>query len=378
MIIESKKTAVFLASLTLLFSSIVVPHALAEEIVVTGNGADSANAVTVASTNQTNVSANNTATITNTINATANTGNNTVNDNTGGSSTITTGNVTENAMVTNAANLSVVSQPCCVSTSPATIAITDNGASSDNSIANTTSSQTNVTISNGANIVNTLTVHANTGGNSANNNTGNVTIKTGSITTKNMILNDFINVSKVTLFTEQNLTDPLLKISGNGVLSLNNLSFSTKKDTNITISNISDILNNITVRAETGNNQANGNHGNVTITTGDVALQTTISNKANVSETTVDCGCKKEQPQNQGSTPEQPVSAPAPSSASSGSTSSSSTSNGSAGAAVLGAILPVTGNNFLIPVIIGNILMLIFGAYLRLRSGNSPGARLAY
>jgi len=377
MVHESKKIVLFLASLTLLFSSIVVPNALAEEIVVTGNGAESTNAVTVASTNQTNVSANNTATITNTINATANTGNNTANENTGGSSTIVTGNVTQNAMVTNDANVSVVSQPCCVSASPATIAITDNGAHSDNTLTNTNSSQTNVTISNAANIINTLTVHANTGGNSANNNNGNVTIKTGNIILNNTVVNDAINRANISLATNDSSRETIVNISGNGAFSLSNITLAAQKDTHVAIFNISDILNNITARAETGNNQGNGNHGDVTITTGDVAVQTIISNKANVSETTVDCGCKKEQPQTPSNDPEQPVSAPAPSSASSGSSSSSSSSNTTTGA-VLGATLPVTGNNFLILVIIGNILMLIFGAYLRLRSGNSPGARLAF
>jgi hypothetical protein len=41
--------------------------------------------------------------------------------------------------------------------------------------------------------------------------------------------------------------------------------------------------------------------------------------------------------------------------------------------AALSAILPSTGGNWLLFSLLGNIMMFFLGAYLRLRSGRSPG-----
>jgi hypothetical protein len=42
-----------------------------------------------------------------------------------------------------------------------------------------------------------------------------------------------------------------------------------------------------------------------------------------------------------------------------------------------GDTLPIIGTNWLLLAILGNALILIFGAFLRLHSGNSPGLRFA-
>ena len=74
----------------------------------TGNGAGSNNAVGIANTNTNNFSVNNDANVINNININANTGGNKANDNTGGNSSIKTGNINVAASVINFINTNLI------------------------------------------------------------------------------------------------------------------------------------------------------------------------------------------------------------------------------------------------------------------------------
>lgn len=369
--INIKLSAVF--AIAIMLFGTVVPHAIAEEIVVTGNGAASSNQTTVASTQQTTVTQSNTANVTNNVTVNANTGNNTASNNTGGNTAIATGDVNSSTGVTNNLNTSIASQDCGCIQGTSTSVISGNGAGSNNSINYNSSNKTTVSTLNNGTVINNIRTNANTGGNTTDSNTGgNVTIHTGNIFAKNNVLN-YLNFSKVS-FSNATPTNSELKIVGNGAFSLNNLNFLSNFNTNITVTNLSSVINDITSALNTGNNHASGNtDGDVMISTGDILSETTVDNYANASIVDVSCGCKKEVP-----TPPVPptsVTPPAPSSGGSGGGSSSSSggSSGNSLAAAIGNMLPSTGINWLLLALMGNIMMLFLGAFLRLRSGRGPG-----
>jgi hypothetical protein len=129
-----------------------------------GNGAGSNNTTNSTSSSNTNTTQNNTANITNTLNLSANTGGNTANDNTGGNSTINTGNANIVADLVNFVNNNIVGNGHLVVTlvnvfgswmgdfvgpgQSAPTTTTPNVASADSS---TSSSSSNSSSSNGSN-----------------------------------------------------------------------------------------------------------------------------------------------------------------------------------------------------------------------------------
>lgn len=366
-----------------------VPRANAQEITITGNGEGSSSEVNISSNSETNIQQSNTADITNNVNTTADTGNNTANNNTGGNNDITTGDASQTTNITNDANTSIVDQSCCLTPTPSdSITISGNGANSSNNAAETSTSQTTVVINQNATLTNTIIEKANTGNNSADNNTGNVFIQTGNIFSTTNINNDSVNSAHASVGNNSgNNAD--IKISNNGSGSDNNVTFEKNNNSKISITNYSDIQNNITSDLNTGNNHANGNTGDVAIRTGDIISSINILNDAN--DSWVDLGCCKsklldpvddpadpatdpDDPQpKENFPPTKPIDKIIPSTTG---PSDPPTQIGQVAAAVA-SILPATGNNILFFALLGNIAMFLLGAYLRLRSGNSPGFALA-
>jgi hypothetical protein len=385
----SKTTLV--ATLSILISFALVPQAAADDTpeqttVVTNNGAESNNNVTATKSDTTQVSSNNNATVHNDVHTTSDTGNNSASFNTGGSQKIITGNANTATEIKNTANTSVVSSNGCnCENSSSSTTVTGNGAGSQNTVTNSNTSQTNVAITNNAQITNNVSVNANTGNNNADFNTGgNTIIKTGDVNVYNNIDNGPINTAKVKVQGGNTVLSSFLKIAGNGAFSENNVSENNNNKTNIHVDNIADILNNVHVNANTGNNSAEFNvGGNTIIVTGNVDVATLINNVANFSLVEVVCGCEKkptpEKPLTPGEQiPSQP-SAPAPPTTSVGgpSTPSSSGPGGPSASAPMSTTLPVTGNNLLFFFLLANIVMFFLGTYLRLRSGRSPGYPVA-
>lgn len=355
----------------------------AEEITISGNGSTSTNEVANATTQTSTVQQSNNLSATNTVQTSADTGNNSASDNTGGDTSITTGDVQTDVSVTNEGNISTATVNNCCQTSDSQAVISGNGSQSTNTI-NTTNTNTNtVTVNNTATIRNTITGYANTGNNTANDNTyGTVTITTGNIAVSENIKTGPLN-SNNTAINAFSASGYLVKIIGNGSGSENAVYRNNTNTNNVAVNNAADILNETLWILNTGKNKANDNAGgNVTIATGGISFLADILNgPINVSSVDIDNCCEEEEEENpQQPKPEQPENpqpgAPAPSQPTT-TTSSNPSSSGGVGGAVLaahvGKILPITGNYTFLFLLMANSLLFLLGVTLRLRSGRSPG-----
>jgi hypothetical protein len=345
----------------------------AEEITITGNGAESENTVKVDKPSESNVQQSNNAQISNNITTTTDTGDNSASNNTGGETNIQTGDAIQSTDIANDINTSVVDQTCCPTAEPtSSVNISGNGAKSENNASVQNTTQTTISVTQNATITNNIHQTANTGNNSANNNNGDVKIKTGNIIS-DLTINNNVNYSKVSVPADLSGEDNDVNIHGNGAESENNVNLKKNKNIEITQNNEALLTNEIKSIFNTGNNDALANVGKVDIKTGDILAITKIENNVNKNIVKIIC-CeekekihKKEKPQPAAPAPSQPtVSHPS-------APSQPHVHEGQV-AGVTAHVLPVTGNNWIFFALLGNIIMLFLGAYLRLRSGNSPGA----
>lgn len=363
---------------SLLIFSVLPGRVAAEELVVTGNGADSTSQVNVSQTENTNVSQTNDMNVDNNIEVTGDTGHNDASDNTGGNTSVSTGTVSINTAISNIGNTSTVTQNCCQSPSNGnSITVSGNGSGSQNLVNQTISSQTIVHINQNANITNNIFGNAITGNNKASDNTyGNVSITTGDITVNEKIHNAPVNIAKVSLAKTVAAHTMFLKIAANGSYSDNEANLNHIDDTDVTINNGANILNNSKWDLITGNNEASDNtKGAISILTGDIAFHSEIKNVTNISKVEIKCCEKEEQKKKEKEVPTAVVTTPEKPGEKKNEDKSSGGKGG--GGEVLGAaigkILPATGYNWFYIALIGNILMLLFGVMLRLRAGRSPG-----
>ncbi len=149
------------------------------DVQIQGNGDTSANAVSLNQSTTQTVFQNNAASLLNTVNITANTGNNTANTNLG-NVTIQTGNIVAQGVIANT-NVNVNDVNLGNGGLSLSALINGNGAGSVNTLSANITTTNSVFVNNASTIVNNLALDANTGGNSANGNLGNVTIRTGDI-----------------------------------------------------------------------------------------------------------------------------------------------------------------------------------------------------
>jgi len=349
---------------------------VAEEIVITGNGSESANAVSNTSQSEANVQQSNKSETTNTVNVNADTGNNEASKNTG-EVAIQTGDATSTTQVENQGNISVVDTSGCCPTGEKSIVVSGNGSGSSNSVdvAHKTVITTGSTQT--ATITNTISGNVNTGGNIANDTSGDVVIITGNILHKEFLRNGPINQSFVHVGLPQ--SGYKVNVSGNGVYSNNTVAVNEKALHQSYIFNTANIFNTSFWDLMTGGNIANRNNGDVLIKTGNIVSEVSIVNNANTSVVKEDC-CKIK-PSEIPPTPTPPTQSPGenkPGNGGSGGGGNGGGSSGSTGASsgpAGGHILPVTGADWVMIAILGNILLLLFGVMLRLRSGRSPGFR---
>ena len=155
--------------------------------------------------------------------------------------------------------------------------------------------------------------------------------------------------------------------------------FVDSSNTNINVNNSANIVNNSRWDLNTGKNEANGNVGDVSITTGDIVFNSTIENsKINVGLVDIEC-CEDEEddedkpgPDDNPRPPDPPLKPTSPPCVQNCG-SSNPTSQGGPN----GEVLPVTGSASLLFLAIANIVMFFMGWYLRLRSGRSPNIAYA-
>lgn len=180
--------------------------------------------------------------------------------------------------------LSIVSLAITSSVHAEEMVISGNGEGSANNVQINASNTSSVAQNNTASVDNTVAVDANTGGNSASDNTGgNTNIDTGNVDATVNVDNQ-MNASVAQLGCCPTGIEGL--ISGNGSDSSNNVTFNATTNTTIVSNNNANITTTIHGFANTGNNTANGNVGNVSIKTGNIKASENISNKnINISET---------------------------------------------------------------------------------------------
>jgi len=376
---QTKKLTVISSCILILLGIVATPKITsADELTVSGNGANSNNTVNVSSSQQTTTQQTNTSQTTNNVATSVNTGNNTVSNSTGYAA-VKTGDASVTTTVSNTGNASTVNVGCdCGQNTTATV--TGNGNGSTNTVNITSSSNTAISVDQTADITNKISQKAVTGNNTVNNNNGSVLVKTGNITAQTDIENGPINIANVFVPSGKNGSF-VIKIAGNGSNSINTVNANEINTSLITVANSASIINKLKEKYITGNNSVSYNNGNVVIQTGNIESLTNIANgPINVSAITVSCTCEKEHNKSTpppAPTPTQPASNTVPTSSST-STSNSSSGGSSGGAgSVLGASasnLPVTGGSYWFFIaFIGNILMMLLGGFLRLRSGRSPG-----
>lgn len=309
----------------------------------TGNGADSTNNAGVTSTNTDITFQNNSADVVNDLVLIADSGHNDASYNTGGDSSVTTGDANVVATINNFVNNNIaaagevlvavvnifgdlvgnilVPDYLASSGGGTTAQNSGNGTGSANiaNVDNTNSSAT--TQVNNANIANNLVVDANTGGNSAENNTGGFANGDNVITTGDATLDvNAINIANSNVSgddiwwlvfvndasgnwvgkivgapdgasmagsygTEFNVTPDgtiLAQNTGNGAGSTNTANVTNTNTTSTTQVNDANVVNNLTLVANTGKNDASYNTGgNSTVATGDANIMANILNFVN-------------------------------------------------------------------------------------------------
>lgn len=381
---------VIIAALCLMAVFVSSPLVVAQTItvVVEGNGEGSSNTAATNSSSQTSVDQQNDTESNTTIDLQANTGGNEANGNSGNVE-ISTGDVETNIESTTTANVNQATVDCCAAPSTQTT-ISGNGANSANTVTTSNKKVIQFASNNTAKTTNTINVTANTGGNTANNNNGNVDISTGKIETlvKSTTKTNLSSFS----FGGCCSTDEAdsFKIKGNGENSENTISYHNNQIFSISQDNNSIIDNFVFLALNTGNNSANGNLGNITIHTGDIATLVSIQTETNLNEATIDLCCDDTDKPEEPTEPENPTTPPTKGDNGGNSVKGDTTDHNSAGSSngsgsggagqifgITKDLLPDTGGNYLLYMLIANILMFWLGCYLRLRSGRAPALAIA-
>ena len=165
---------------------LLAPSAFAQDASNSNTGADSDNDATVTINNVVDINSQNNANIYNTITINANTGNNSADKNTGDGS-VNTGDINGSVNISNDINgntLNSVGINCgglCNYNFDISTSNSNTGANSDNDASVDVNNDIDITQNNDLNINNNVNADLNTGGNSADKNTGDGSVKTGDI-----------------------------------------------------------------------------------------------------------------------------------------------------------------------------------------------------
>jgi hypothetical protein len=173
------------------------PQNSATSLDISDNGTDTKNSIILNQNQTTQVNITQEVNIKNQVISKANTGSNEANNNTGGNTSITTGNINVNLSIKNT-NINNASSDIGGGGGGISAKIDGNGTDSRNSIYFSGESTQLINIKNSADIANIAYFELNTGGNKANGNSGgNVSIATGDIRLDLVYVNGPINSSSV-------------------------------------------------------------------------------------------------------------------------------------------------------------------------------------
>lgn len=304
----------------------------------TGNGTESTNSAAVEVDNSSDTTINNDANVVNNLYLDANSGDNETSYNTGGDSSITTGDANAAANLLNFVNSTIDggvafivnvfgdlvgdiifpdNLPLIGSISVGAANI-GNGADSDNNIDINSTNTQNTALNNLATIDNVISIDANTGENDTKYNTGgDNSIETGDVFVNAEVLNvvntNLLGASDEPLwlilvnnmgtwtgqiigaltgtnysgsdglaFTVDENGEVVATNAGNGAGSTNDIDITQSNTDNLTVNNTANITNNVNIKANTGGNSASYNTGgDSSIETGDANVAASIMNFVN-------------------------------------------------------------------------------------------------
>jgi len=168
--------------------------ALATDASNSNTGAGSTNNASVSINNNTTIASTNNATINNNISVTANTGGNSASQNTGNGA-ISSGDIAGSISVENLGNSNGVFASSinlnCGSDCNFSASNSQTGADSTNNSSVRVNNKVNLTVKNDADVDNNIGANLNTGGNAADKNTGDGTIRSGDINFSVNVKNEF-------------------------------------------------------------------------------------------------------------------------------------------------------------------------------------------
>lgn len=286
-----KKLASIMAAGALLIN-LATPALAGISLEVTGNGSDSDNEVKFEYENEVKVDQQNWADVQNDIRIEANTGDNEAEDNTGGDVEISTGDSYTTVDVSNVLNSNAAQvETCCYDEVEAKVS--GNGTGSDNEVELELESEVKVNQYNDAHVENEVKVESETGGNEAEDNTnGDVTIETGS-TTSTVTVSTMANTNSARVMGGGDGMSLSALILDNGSDTDNEIELELENEVELDQQNWADILNDVVVESETGDNEAEDNTGGeVEIETGSATADITVDNMVNFNWADIEgCGC---------------------------------------------------------------------------------------
>lgn len=246
------------------------------------------------------------------ISVSSNDGNDQSNSGQIGEASIDTGDATTGAAIVNSANVSSISptslgSSCSVCTSggDANISNNNNGSGSNNDATVNSDNSNNTQITNDANLGNNLNLNSVTGSNEASKNVGDSEIITGDANVYATVINSTngtgLGLAEFNIIDNHNgdiiLTlpdgaylstcglcnpsDVNLQNTGNGADSQNNANANFNNTNTTTIDNDSDVINNLYLNANSGDNAADKNVGDSSIETGDANVAASLLNLLN-------------------------------------------------------------------------------------------------
>lgn len=155
------------------------------------------------------------------------------------------------------------------------LVVSGNGEGSSNQVSISSSNTSTTQQTNTADVQNNSTIDANTGNNTASDNSGDTTVQTGSVAIGSTIENS-LNASGID--TPCCPSDVNANIANNGSDSTNLIDFSYTTETSTSVYQNTTIANTIYGSANTGGNSANDNGGNTSIHTGSIYVSENIKN----------------------------------------------------------------------------------------------------
>jgi hypothetical protein len=249
-----------------------------------GNGAHSDNKVTIDNSSINHVTQTNTANVLNTVDAKAKTGKNDANFNTGGDVTVDTGAATTSVSVGTTANRNLATIGGGNGTGDgSSVAISHNGAFSENKVKLSDYSAVVLTQDNNANVANDVDAKADTGKNDAKFNTGgDVSITTDDAKTDVDVKNQ-VNFNAADVDCGCLLEDLTVSVADNGADSENKVKANDASDLFVFADNAAELSNDVDGNATSGKNDANLNTGDSSaVDAGAATSSTDVENTGNI------------------------------------------------------------------------------------------------